>query len=124
MVSRRSKETPSKGTPSGESPIAEVAKAASQLRVSNSSTIPAFVPYQHLTAVFPFTISDYDEGEGVMCDIHFCVLSYPLLEFFLPDVMINNGLTFSLTSKLPVFFVEAAHILLANQGRSGFNANT
>jgi hypothetical protein len=77
-----------------------------------------------LTAVFPFTISDYDEGEDVMCDIHFCVLSYPLLEFLLPGVMINNGLTFALTSKLPVFFVEASYILLANQGRSGFNANT
>jgi hypothetical protein len=57
-----------------------------------------------------------------MCDIHFCVPSYPL-EFFLPDV-INNRLTFSLTSKLPVFFVQASRILLANQGRSGFNANT
>jgi hypothetical protein len=41
---RCTKKTPSKGTPSGESPIAEVAKAVSQLRVFNSSVIPAFVP--------------------------------------------------------------------------------
>jgi hypothetical protein len=98
---RHTKKTPSKGTPSGESPTTEIAKAVSQLRVSNSSTIPAFVPYQ-LTAVFPFAISDYDEGEDVMCNIPFCVPSYPL-EFFLPDVI--NKWTHLLTYFKPPCFL-------------------
>ncbi|KAG7369806.1 hypothetical protein IV203_027552 [Nitzschia inconspicua] len=111
--------TPAKksSTPAGESTIG-VADITSSMKKMN---VDPFCPH-NFNATFPFIISSYGEGDDEMCDIFFFVPTLPR-ECFKPDV-INNGIAFTLSMRVPRFFFKGKRILLANHENPNFNENT